>query len=804
MICRGPNARIRRFPAGSIALLVVFATGCTSRPGPAVKGSDIGITASERITRDRTYSWRNLCVSNATEEGALVIETDNVVLDLGGAEMWGGQSKTRPDEFVGRGIVVRNARNVTIKNGVIRGFKVGIYAENAPGLTIEHCDVSNNYRQRLESTPDRENLEDWLYGHENDDNQWLRYGAGIYLLRCDDARILCNRARNGQNGICVVDSDGALVRQNDMSYMSGWGLALWRSNFCRVLGNSFDYCVRGYSHGIYARGQDSTGILVYEQCSDNLFAFNSATHGGDGFFLYAGNETVKKTGEGGCNRNIVFRNDFSYAVANGIEATFSNQNAFIANTLVGCRHGIWAGYSRNSVISWNTFSYCDNGVSIEHGEHNRIANNHFGQCGLGVNLWWDDDVDLLASPFGRRHGGRSDSEVIESNRFDEFRTAIRAASSTNLSIHNNTFEDCDSFLVAEGSTTLGEYKNNVLNGATAANRTGHRLIDAPATGQVDLQADGDVNRGEPPGAGRQPPSCYECRICMEYSAVRATGLPASRFDFEFDACRKPQCAGYRDRRPLGQRRGGLETIFVDDWGPYDRNSPARCYPEHVNAWTNVSVLVLGDDVPYRARVVEGNVRVSPPTGRAPAVIKIARGPEGEIAGHFRVRVGIGSEVAEVHGMLLGADWKVRYFEWTQETDPRSGADAWTKVTSAPPICTEQADGIDFVWGGRGPGEGLPGDYFAAVATTRMQLPVGRWVFKTVSDDGVRVYFDGERIIDHWTWHGPTEDTAEVDVGEGDHDIRIEYFEIDGHAQLQFFIEPVPPNAGSTRSARESD
>src|SRR5262249_6358598 len=202
------------------------------------------------------------------DDGVYIIETDNVTLDFGGATLEGADAGTPADQFVGRGIVVRHAKNVTIKNATIRGFKVAIYAEDCPNLHIENCDVSRNYRQHLKSTPQREHNDDWLFGHENDQNEWLRYGAGIYLLRCDKAELRGNRARNGQNGICLSRCDEARVELNDMSFMSGWGLAMWRSCKCKVLSNRFDYCVRGYSHGVYARGQDSTGILVYEQCSD--------------------------------------------------------------------------------------------------------------------------------------------------------------------------------------------------------------------------------------------------------------------------------------------------------------------------------------------------------------------------------------------------------------------------------------------------------------------------------------------------------------------------------------------------------
>ena len=36
---------------------------------------------------------------------------------------------------------------------------------------------------------------------------------------------------------------------------------MWRSSATSFHRNAFDFCVRGYSHGVYNRGQDSAGIL---------------------------------------------------------------------------------------------------------------------------------------------------------------------------------------------------------------------------------------------------------------------------------------------------------------------------------------------------------------------------------------------------------------------------------------------------------------------------------------------------------------------------------------------------------------
>ena len=58
-------------------------------------------------------------------------------------------------------------------------------------------------------------------------------------------------------------------------------------------------------------------------------------------------------GEGGCNDNIVAHNDFSCAVANGIETTFS-RNTFFDNLMEDCDYGIWGGYSYDSLFANNT------------------------------------------------------------------------------------------------------------------------------------------------------------------------------------------------------------------------------------------------------------------------------------------------------------------------------------------------------------------------------------------------------------------------------------------------------------------
>ena len=53
---------------------------------------------------------------------------------------------------------------------------------------------------------------------------------------------------------------------------------------------------------------------------------------------------------------------------------------------------------------------------------------------------------------------------------------------------------------------------------------------------------------------------------------------------------------------------------------------------------------------------------------------------------------------------------------------------------------------------------------------------------------MRVIVDGERIIDNWTWHGPTQNTGTLDLAEDKTvEIVVEHFEIDGYAVLEVGI-----------------
>ena len=189
-------------------------------------------------------------------------------------------------------------------------------------------------------------------------------------------------------------------------------------------------------HGFFRRGQDSAGLLMYEQSSNNVVAWNSVTHGGDGLFLWAGQSTME-TGAGGANDNLFVGNDFSFAPTNGMEATFS-RNDFIGNSIEGSDHGLWGGYSFSSRVIGNCFARNRIGIAIEHGQDDVIANNHFAGDSTGISLW----ANLIApSDWGypKHRDTRSPDYRITGNQFAVAREALKILNTTSVDTTGNVF-----------------------------------------------------------------------------------------------------------------------------------------------------------------------------------------------------------------------------------------------------------------------------------------------------------------------------------------------------------------------------
>jgi hypothetical protein len=116
------------------------------------------------------------------------------------------------------------------------------------------------------------------------------------------------------------------------------------------------------------------------------------------------------------------------------------------------------------------------------------------------------------------------------------------------------------------------------------------------------------------------------------------------------------------------------------------------------------------------------------------------------------------------------DWKGEYFN--------------NPSLSGVPVLVRNDVGINFDWGPDSPGPGVPADDFSARWSRTLHIDEdGVYHFRVVVDDGGRLWVDDELVIDRWRTGVPKGYSAEVWLEEGDHRLRLEYFEFRYDAQV---------------------
>ena len=713
-----------------------------SLPHLVVESDDTRITESCRIVIPA-----GLVIEDANANGVLHIEADGIRVVFTPGSVLRGAPHDRPlDELRGTGIVIEGHTEVLLVDLAVEGFHAGLVATDCDWLYVDGADFDRHFAQRLRSTPAREASEDWLWPHANDSGEWLaNYGASVSIADSDHVRLEGITARHAQNGILLSRVGHSTVEASDASYLSGWGLAMWRSSDNRILGNRFDYDVRGYSHGVYNRGQDSAGILAFEQCSRNLFLGNSATHCGDGFFGFSGKEALGEVPgpEGphapewfarrGNNSNVFEGNDFSYAAAHGLELTFGFGNIIRRNVFRGnaiC--GIWGGFSQDTLIEDNLFSYNGaagygaerGGINIDHARGTLIRANRFGRNALGVRLWRLPS-DLEDTPWGRAQSFEATGNHLVANTFVGDEVAVELVGEVELVALGNEYLDVGRELVAEAPAVFVKGPN-VNTGRREDSRAGRESIRMTEWGPWD---------GEAPIA-----TLVESTESADvWSVAGFEGAPRAR--------------------------STSEKLRV-----------------HIHSTNTEAAPGAGS---WNVRVERAD-RSGAPWSLLPYDVELV-GPEGAV---------------HLSGMLQNLDWTVKQF--ASPCDPREDLRRWRQAAEAPGSVTEVHGRLRLAFGQGGPlsadGQPMP-DRFGTIAKATVRFPAGDWVLTTTSDDGVRVAAmmldppgeEPEVWIENWTYHGPTTDTYEAHFDEPTIvELVVEHFELDGYAWLEVDIQPHAP------------
>lgn len=631
----------------------------------------------------------------------ITVQGNDITVDLRGATLQGIAPDSGPDQARDTGVVVAGGSNIRIQGGRVRGFKVGILARGTRGLVLSGNDLSYNGKPRLYSLVEHESLVDWLTFHHNEHDEWLRYGAAIYLEDVRRGAVRGNMVVQGMNALLLVRSDSLVIRDNTFSFNSGLGIGLYRSSNDSILHNRVDYDVRGYSHGWYTRGQDSADLLIYEQSCHNIVADNSLTHGGDGVFLWAG-QTTMDSGTGGANDNLIYGNDVSYATANGVEATFS-RNQIYFNRAWGGEYGVWGGFSYSSEIVANDFGRNRTGIAIEHGQDNAITGNRFAHDSTAIRLW-ADSIEPSDWGYPRHHDTASRDYRIAGNVFVGNRVALRARQTQRLTFTGNRWRSVDSLAVVRDTAGF-DNRDNVMTSDT-------------------VLPSAELPAGLPARSG--------------YPAS-----PLSR----------------RDRSTIIVDEWGPYDYRSPKLWPVAGDS-TRAVPLHLavlgpaGSWRVVARRGVGAVSRTRGRT--GDTLVVTPASDSMGDWSVTLEYRGAATVSPRgVRRAAGQPYRFSYERFEPPmQWSTQFFTWTDSTN-----------RFAQPIDSSSLSRLDFMWYRPPPAFGrLPQEHWSLRAAGTVDLGPGAYRLRAISDDAVRVWVDGKLAIDAWDPHESRVDEAPIAAG----------------------------------------
>jgi parallel beta-helix repeat protein len=676
------------------------------------------------------------------DQPVILIEGYRVTIDFNNATLQGSNKEKNPDAFFGVAIIISGkSSNVTIKNLNARGYKVALLARDVTSLTLENCDLSYNYRQHLNSTQEKEDISDWMSYHHNENDEWLRYGAAIYLRNCNMPIIRNCRVTGGQNALMMTNCNDGLIVNNDFSFNSGIGIGMYRCSYNEIAYNRIDFNVRGYSDGVYNRGQDSAGILVYEQSQNNLVYKNSVTHSGDGFFLWAG-QTTMDTGEGGCNDNIISGNDFSYAPTNGVEVTFS-RNKILKNRIFECDNGIWGGYSYNSDIAGNQFRNNNVGIAIEHGQDNNIYNNLFFRDKVAIKLWARKEQPADWG-YAKLRDTRSRNYKLFLNSFNENKTALEAIRTDSLKILANYFSRTEQLLKIDSTVTnIDSTEDESLMDKFANDTT---IIETPFKNTID------PFKGRGLMSGRKNILItewgpYDFRSPILWNTNPADSSDIMRFDIK----------GPKGTWKIKSYRG-VDSISAKSGTIPATITAKKLHGERTDI--DIELEYVGEEVktPFGATIAKGK----------PYTFSFRK-------------------------FFQPVDWTINWFALdTSVYNPIRSGELFQPNVKMRPVKTEKTQKLDYAWwGGIKTGEGqVP--QFITLAEGTGNFQKGDYDLGVTWDDAARVYVDNKLVIDEWNpskyiFDESPHKKVRISLEQGTHNFRVEHIELGGFATISIKI-----------------
>ena len=502
------------------------------------------------------------------------VSGQNIVVDFAGASLEGGDKK-------GTGILIKDAKNVTIKNANVYNCLWGILIERSEGVKLINCTTSYNGILAPGTVIDESG--------EKPEDQW---GGGI-LVR-DSSKCLIQKCRSMYqwDGIDVIRSSENVIEGGDFSYNGNWGVHFWASSNNTFKNNKAIWCTTGAGTLFQAltgwQTYDAQAVAIDHNSNENLIEGNDLRFGGDAIFIRA-NEGPIAPGtvvppKNASNRNILRNNDCSFSPNNAIEVDLVDDTIIEGNNCSNSNYGMWLGYSRRTQVRNNTVINCSRrAVEIENGQDGVFEGNVFG---------FDKprpDTQLIYLRQNGRDKTRSGGYVFTENLFYGVNTAV-LLKGTDAKFEKNISlpaQKGKGVMFLSDATSKGEEFNTITRLADDERRPVFKL---PGSKQISAKPGSFVTIYVSRAPGDRVPPVIE----LDGTPVWTTGVSGSRVTF-----RLPEEFWDRPSQSICELRsfGGVafsEPIFLKIL--WDRKLPRIDAVSPNPAEPNDKVTVIGENL----------------------------------------------------------------------------------------------------------------------------------------------------------------------------------------------------------------
>jgi hypothetical protein len=240
---------------------------------------------------------------------------------------------------------------------------------------------------------------------------------------------------------------------------------------------------------------------------------------------------------------------------------------------------------------------------------------------------------------------------------------------------------------------------------------------------------------------------------------------------------------------------GLRTYTLDIAAVFGISGPEALPGGQVGAaYTPTTMSATAGTLPYLwsatglppglAMSFDGDLTGTPTTAGTYAIVVYSSDGDGTFATRQYSMTIVPPPPPAPAGCPETAEWRGEYY-------------SNTTLSGAPALCRNDPS-IDFDWNGSAPGVGVPGTDFSARWTRTVTFSAGTYQFVLGSDDGTRLYIDGNLVADDWAPRPYATRVLMQTIAGGPHTIVMEYFQGPGQSRATLgWTELVPATCPAT-------